>query len=87
MTFEHWRNELDVSGATLPIRLGMTRDTLKKLFGEPHATASGFRKQPLSGIMKYGDIEFHFDGTGSLFLVYSDDQESPATYLSETAKD
>lgn len=87
MNFDDWRNELKVSGATVPIRLGMDRGTLKELFGEPHATAAGFRKQPLSGIMKYGDIEFHFDGSGSLFLVYSDDQENPTTYLFEPSKD
>lgn len=41
------------------VRLGMTREKIKALFGEPDDIANGTRKYP-EPVYKYGDIEFGF---------------------------
>ncbi len=73
--FLAWWQDYERTGKLGAIRLGMTRDDLHQLFGEPDDTAKGFRERPLSGIWKYGEIEFHFDFEGKIFLVYTETPE------------
>ncbi len=70
--FTTWWQEYERTNKLGVVRLGMTREDLRQLFGEPDDTAKGFRKRPLSGIWKYGEIEFHFDFDGRLFLIYTE---------------
>jgi hypothetical protein len=70
--FLTWWREYERTGKLGAVHLGMTREDLRQLFGEPDDTAKGFRKRPLSGIWKYGEIEFHFGFEGELFLIFID---------------
>jgi hypothetical protein len=73
--FLAWWQDYERTGKLGAIRLGMTRDDLHQLFGEPDDTAKGFRKKPKTGIWKYGDVEFHFGLEGELHLVFMDEAE------------
>lgn len=70
--FEAWWQEYERTGKLGVVHLGMTCEDLRQLFGEPDDTAKGFRKRPLSGIWKYGEIEFHFGFEGELWLIYTE---------------
>ena len=82
--FTIWRNQIlqnprDIS----PLKFGMTQEEVMEIFGNPDAVStmkSGGK--PL--ILKYCDIELHFDRKAphGLNLVYSDDEIE----LSMTAK-
>lgn len=85
--FQQWYNRYEQSGDLGSVRLGITRDDLRTWFGEPDDTACGFRRHPLSGIWRYGTVEFHFTGTGELFLVYSEQPDLiPRVILSGARK-
>ncbi len=76
MDFQDWKNRLGQLGHISPVELGMTQQGLLQLFGEPDDWGSYNRKQKASQIVKYQDIEFHFDlvrGELLLWLIYSDD--------------
>ena len=66
-----------VTGDICPVRLGMSRDALRKLFGEPDGTSTGSRKHPTTAIWKYGDLEFHFGPRVDDFLslIYLEQNE------------
>ena len=82
--FQRWYERFEQSGDLGSVRLGATRDELREWFGEPDDTGRGFRRQPLSGIWRYGAVEFHFSKTGELFLVYTEQPElAPRVILSE----
>ena len=76
MEFEIWCNQIlrtpqDIS----PLKFGMTREEVMEIFGKPDAVStmkSGGK--PL--ILKYHDIELHFDRSvpHGLNLIYSDDE-------------
>lgn len=70
--FQRWYDRFAESGDLGTVRLGVTRDDLRGWFGEPDDTARGFQRQPLSGIWRYGIVEFHFSNAGELFLVYTE---------------
>ncbi len=81
MHFNDWLQQLRESGWIQPVRLGMTRDELVGLFGEPTDTAKCSRKAQRPEILKYGNVEFHFgpkweDG---LHLIHSDTEDRVAT--------
>jgi hypothetical protein len=47
------------------ISLGAERKVLEKILGEPEdVDADSFRKERRPAIMKYGDVEFHFEPSG-----------------------
>jgi hypothetical protein len=73
--FNDWWEHCERTGAIAPVQLGMTRDDLRSFFGEPDNTARGFRRRPLMGIWKFGQIEFHFDTDGRLYQIYTEDED------------
>lgn len=81
MQFNEWLQQLKKSGWIQPVRLGMTRDELVELFGEPTDTAKCSRNALRPEILKYDNVEFHFgpkqeDG---LNLIYSDTDDGVVT--------
>jgi hypothetical protein len=85
--FEAWWKVYERTGKLGVIRLGITCNDLRQLFGEPDDTAKGFRKQPQTGIWKYGEVEFHFGFEGELFLILIDswDEELSPRVIAQTA--
>lgn len=72
--FETWWSEYQRSSVLSPVALGMTRDDIRSIFGEPDAVARGLRRRPQTGIWRFGAIEFHFGTDGRLYLVYTEDE-------------
>lgn len=56
------------------IRIGMTRDEVVAVLGEPEDVSTPSRKHRIPAIYKYGDIELHFEpeNSGKLGLVYKE---------------
>ena len=74
--FTIWRNQIlqnpwDIS----PLKFGMSQDEVIEIFGKPD-TVSTMRSDAKTLILKYHDIELHFDGKAhhGLRLIYSDDE-------------
>jgi len=61
--------------ASVPIGLGSTREELRRLLGDPTDTSIRTRSQRESMVWKYGDIEYHFDEDGRVWLVYTEDTD------------
>lgn len=69
----------------VPTELGVTRQELVRLLGQPTDTsvscfASG---QPM--IWKYGDIEYHFDESERVWLIYTEDKNGDPHVLGKLA--
>lgn len=64
------------------LRVGMLREHLVELLGEPDAVGGSTRKYPEPSIYKYRNIEFHFSPwrCGGLWLVMRCD----GPYIHET---
>ena len=84
--FIDWWAQYERTGAIIPVQLGMTRDNLRGLFGEPDATAQGFRRRPLMGIWRFGQIEFHFDADGRLYQIYMEDEDLSPRVIAKQPK-
>ena len=74
--FTIWRNQIlqnprDIS----PLKFGMSQDEVIEIFGKPDAVST-MRSDGKPLILKYHDIELHFDRKTphGLYLVYSDDE-------------
>ena len=74
--FTIWRNQIlqnpwDIS----PLKFGMSQDEIVGVFGKPDAVST-MRSDAKTLILKYHDIELHFDGKAhqGLYLIYSDDE-------------
>ena len=74
--FTIWRNQIlknpwDIS----PLKFGMSQDEVIEIFGKPDAVST-MRSDGKPLILKYCDIELHFDRKSphGLYLVYSDDE-------------
>jgi hypothetical protein len=66
------------SGEFGPVRMGMSRDELLRVLGEPERLGGTSNRHPTPVIWKYGDIEFHFHpDTELLFLVHADAFDVP----------
>lgn len=75
--FEAWWRHFSQTGDICPLRLGMSRDELRDVLGDPHETGGTSRKHKRPLIWWYAGIEFHFghppeDG---LRLIYSDNED------------
>lgn len=81
--FSDWWASFRVSGDICPLRLGMTRDQLKAVLGEPDAVGGESRKYPEPAIWKYDELEFHFEQgqNGKLWLIYREVDDVPAVSL------
>ena len=74
--FTIWRNQIlqnprDIS----PLKFGISQDEVIEIFGNPDAVST-MRSDGKPLLLKYHDIELHFDRKAShgLHLVYSDDE-------------
>ena len=74
--FTIWRNQIlqnprDIS----PLKFGISQDEVIEIFGNPDAVST-MRSDGKPLILKYHDIELHFDGKAhhGLHLIYSDDE-------------
>ena len=74
--FTIWRNQIlqnprDIS----PLKFGISQDEVIEIFGNPDAVST-MRSDGKPLILKYCDIELHFDRKAphGLCLVYSDDE-------------
>lgn len=74
--FTIWRNQIlqnprDIS----PLKFGMSQDEVIEIFGNPDAVST-MRSDGKPLILKYHDIELHFDRKAphGLYLIYSDDE-------------
>lgn len=66
--------------------LGATRDQLRHLLGEPDDVGGTSCSKRVACIWKYGNIEYHFDDGGRVFLIYSEDCDgSPIVYGLQSA--
>ena len=78
-----WFQGLIAAGS---IRIGMTRQDVKALLGEPCAMGCTSRKYPTPSCFKYGDVQVFFGprARDGLILVFSEepDGEDPITLLS-----
>lgn len=74
MTFEDWRVKFHETGDICPVRLGCSREDLRALWGEPYDTSVA-TKGGVPHILKYGDLELHFEPgpSGRLFLISNDE--------------
>ena len=71
--FHIWRDTLIQTKAIAPLRFGMPQEEVAAALGRPDAVSTmEWDGRPL--ILKYADIEFHFDERRhrGLFLIYSD---------------
>ena len=74
--FTIWRNQiLHNSRDISPLKFGMSQDEIVEVFGKPDAVST-MRSGGKTLIVKYHDIELHFDGKThqGLYLIYSDDE-------------
>lgn len=74
--FTIWRNQiLQNPQNILPLKFGMSQDDVIEIFGKPDAVST-MRSGGKPLILKYHDIELHFDGKAhhGLYLIYSDDE-------------
>ncbi len=64
-----------MTGDICPLQLGVTREHVRSIFGDPDDVGVVRRGEP--GILKYGDLKLHFEGgaSGALVLIYMDDAE------------
>jgi hypothetical protein len=70
---EGWCERVSSTGDIGPIRLGMSRERVRAIFGEPDDVGGTSRKRRPSAIWVYGGVEFHFDlAIDELFLIYRD---------------
>jgi hypothetical protein len=85
--FEMWWSEYQRTASLGTVHLGVSREDLRALWGEPDAASSGFRHQPNMGIWRFGPAEFHFDASGHLFLIYTEDEDGKGRVIatSDTA--
>ena len=74
--FTIWRNQIlqnprDIS----PLKFGISQDEIIEIFGNPDAVST-MRNVCKPLILKYHDIELHFDGKAhhGIYLIYSDDE-------------
>ena len=82
--FASWWADYQRTRTLAPVQLGMARENLRSLFGEPDATGQDGRRNPEVGIWRFGSIEFHFGTDGRLFLVYTEDKHGTPTVIAKS---
>jgi hypothetical protein len=76
LVFQRWHETFVSTGDICPVRLGMSRDEVRAVFGQPD-DVGGTGKRGAPAIWVYAGLEFHFDPTAGdeLFLIYRDSAE------------
>ena len=61
------------------IKIGMTRDEVKVILGEPHQISIGSRKYPRPCVWKYEDVEiwFAYPKDGGIHTIWLEDESLP----------
>ncbi len=72
--FDAWWERFSSTGDICPVKLGFSRDEVRRVLGEPDDVGGTSRKHRRPRIWRYRDLEFHFSGDG-LSLIY---QETPS---------
>ena len=74
LVFSRWREEVFRSRTIAPLAFGMSQNAPVGYFGPPDT--GGLKKEGRPRVLKYEDIEFHFDHTRdhALSLIFSDDE-------------
>ena len=82
--FQAWWANFRVTGDICPVRLGITRDELKAILGEPDDVSTTSRKHRTPAIFKYEELEFHFEPEpdGRLSLIYMEVDNVPTISIS-----
>ena len=75
--FNEWWQKFKRTGDICPVRLGMTRDELSAVLGQPDGIGGITRKQKTPLAWKYMDLEFYFGpkNTDGLYCIYRDDKD------------
>ena len=62
-----------MTGDICPLHLGVTREYVRSIFGDPDDAGAVRRGEPQ--ILKYGEVELHFEAgaSGALVLIYMED--------------
>lgn len=58
-----------------PLKLGTSRTELQGCLGNPENWGPYQKAQQHAAVWKYGDIEFYFDDSGTLWIIFSDHVE------------
>lgn len=74
--FRAWHTKFAGYGLIEPVKLGMSRQELEHLFGEPDDVGGVSRNITQPSIWLYDGLEFHFDASGDdrLCLIFRDDE-------------
>lgn len=77
--FQSWWESFSRTGDICPLRLGMTRDELKAVLGEPDDVGVTSQRWRTPAIFKYAELEFHFGlgPHGLLELIYQERDDIP----------
>ena len=72
-------------GIVEKLRIGMTREDVVRILGQPDDTGGASRKYRTPCIYKYRDIELHFTNgrNGLLWMVYKEDDAENGVVLLE----
>jgi len=72
--FATWLLRFQQTGDICPVRLGLPREELRSILGDPDDFGGTSRKHPLPRVWKYGHLEFHFGDSSAhgLCLIYQD---------------
>jgi hypothetical protein len=73
--FQSWWKHLKRTGDICPVHLGMSRDQVRAILGEPDDTGGTSRRHPTPSIWKYDRVEFHFERPDSLALIFMEDHD------------
>lgn len=83
--YELWWEQFSRTGNISPIALGMAKERLAELFGAPDDYSSG-RSLTRAPIRKYGSLEFHFDDSGLLNLIFMDTADAVVVSIRQLAR-
>ncbi|MEX2214614.1 MAG: hypothetical protein WD768_10825 [Phycisphaeraceae bacterium] len=68
-------------------QLGLTRDELRNLLGNPTDRSVPPRRRRESMIWKYGEIEYHFGLDGKVWLIYTESPDGTPQVLAQSASE
>ena len=71
LVFQQWHEKFASTGDICPIRLGMSRDEVRAIIGQPDDVGGTSGKRGAPAIWVYAGLEFHFNPTtgDELFLI------------------
>jgi len=87
--FEAWWRHFRQTGDICPLRLGMSRDEMREILGEPNDTGGTTSKHKRPLIWRYADVEFHFGHAleDGLHLIYCESEDGAVRVCISQARD